>query len=61
MITSSKAALRTPLLFDPGEQGEYGSNIDWAGQVKASPAIFKPLGITTQTAWAIKALQPIQG
>ena len=23
----------TPLLFDPGEQWEYGSNIDWAGLV----------------------------
>ncbi len=33
VITSSKAALNTPLLFDPGEQWEYGSSIDWAGQV----------------------------
>ena len=33
VITSSKAALNTPLLFDPGEKWEYGSNIDWAGQV----------------------------
>ena len=33
VITSSAAALRTPLLFDPGERWEYGSNIDWAGQV----------------------------
>jgi methyl acetate hydrolase len=31
VITASKAALRTPLLFDPGEDWEYGSNIDWAG------------------------------
>ena len=23
----------TPLLFDPGEKWEYGSNIDWCGQV----------------------------
>ena len=58
VITSSKAALRTPLLFDPGEQWEYGSNIDWAGQVVESIAgkrlgevmqekIFKPLGMTS--------------
>jgi methyl acetate hydrolase len=33
VITASKAAIMTPLLFDPGEKWEYGSNIDWAGQV----------------------------
>lgn len=33
VITSSKAALMSPLLFDPGEKWEYGSNIDWCGQV----------------------------
>jgi methyl acetate hydrolase len=33
IIEASHRALRTPLLFDPGEQWEYGSNIDWAGQV----------------------------
>ncbi|MEP7090348.1 MAG: serine hydrolase domain-containing protein [Nocardioidaceae bacterium] len=33
VITASQASIRTPLLFDPGEQWEYGSNIDWAGQV----------------------------
>lgn len=33
VITASHAALRTPLLFDPGTDWEYGSNIDWAGQV----------------------------
>jgi methyl acetate hydrolase len=33
VLTASKAALNTPLLFDPGEQWEYGSNIDWVGQV----------------------------
>lgn len=33
VVTSSKAALATPLLFDPGDDWEYGSNIDWAGQV----------------------------
>ncbi|MDQ1634502.1 MAG: methyl acetate hydrolase [Frankiaceae bacterium] len=33
IIQASPQALRTPLLFDPGEQWEYGSNVDWAGQV----------------------------
>jgi methyl acetate hydrolase len=27
------ASLMTPLLFDPGERWEYGSNIDWCGQI----------------------------
>lgn len=27
------AALKTPLLFDPGERWEYGINIEWAGQM----------------------------
>src|SRR5208283_3166091 len=33
VITASKAALMTPLLFDPGDKWEYGSNMDWCGQV----------------------------
>lgn len=33
VITATRASLMTPLLFDPGEQWEYGSNMDWAGQV----------------------------
>jgi methyl acetate hydrolase len=33
VVTASRASIRTPLLFDPGERWEYGSNIDWAGQV----------------------------
>lgn len=33
VITSSRASISTPILFDPGEQWEYGSNMDWAGQV----------------------------
>lgn len=36
VLTGKKAALRTPLLFDPGKQWEYGSNMDWAGQVVES-------------------------
>ena len=33
VVSGSKAAINTPLLFDPGDRWEYGSNIDWAGQV----------------------------
>lgn len=33
VITATKAALTTPLLFDPGERWQYGTNIDWVGQV----------------------------
>jgi len=33
VVSSSKASIMTPLLFDPGDKWEYGSNIDWCGQV----------------------------
>lgn len=33
VVTASRGAIETPLLFDPGTRWEYGSNIDWAGQV----------------------------
>jgi methyl acetate hydrolase len=33
VITSLRACITTPLLFDPGERWEYGTNIDWCGQV----------------------------
>lgn len=60
VITGSKASLRTPLLFDPGEQWEYGSNMDWCGQVieaitgkrlgeVCEERIFRPLGMTDTT------------
>jgi methyl acetate hydrolase len=58
VITASKASLRTPLLFEPGERWEYGSNMDWAGQVVEGitgkrlgevmqERIFAPLGMTS--------------
>lgn len=58
VITASMAALRTPLLFDLGEDWEYGSNLDWAGQVVEGitgkrlgqvmqERIFAPLGMTS--------------
>ncbi len=31
--TATRQSLMTPLLFDPGERWEYGSSIDWLGQV----------------------------
>ena len=56
IITSSKASLKTPFLFEPGTQWEYGSNIDWAGLVTEAVGgkrlgqlmqeqIFNPLGM----------------
>lgn len=33
VVSASRASINTPLLFDPGEKWEYGSNIDWCGQV----------------------------
>jgi methyl acetate hydrolase len=56
VVTSSKTSLMTPLLFDPGERWEYGSNIDWCGQVVEGitgerlgeifrKRIFEPLGM----------------
>ena len=60
VITASKASLTTPLLFDPGDKWEYGTNIDWCGQVVEGitgrrlgevfqSRIFEPLGITDMT------------
>ncbi|MGF1474315.1 MAG: serine hydrolase domain-containing protein [Geminicoccaceae bacterium] len=57
VVTCTKASIKTPLLFDPGERWEYGSNIDWAGQVVEGirgkrlgdvfkERVFEPLGIT---------------
>src|SRR3954467_3272211 len=56
VVTCSKASLMTPLLFDPGDKWEYGSNIDWCGQIVESirgkrlgevmrERIFTPLGM----------------
>lgn len=33
VVTASRGCIETPLLFDPGTRWEYGTNIDWAGQV----------------------------
>ncbi|HXL32149.1 MAG TPA: serine hydrolase domain-containing protein [Bradyrhizobium sp.] len=60
VITASKACLMTPLLFDPGERWEYGTNLDWCGQIVEAitdrrlgevfqTRIFEPLGMTDTT------------
>src|ERR1700740_23334 len=56
VVTCAKASLMTPLLFDPGDKWEYGSNIDWCGLIVESirgkrlgevmkERIFVPLGM----------------
>lgn len=65
VTTATRASLRSPLLFDPGDAWEYGSNIDWAGQVVEAIAgrrlgdvmaerIFGPLGMDS-TAFTMTA------
>ncbi|TFV75343.1 class A beta-lactamase-related serine hydrolase [Bradyrhizobium frederickii] len=60
VITATKACLMTPLLFEPGERWDYGTNIDWCGQIVEAIAdrrlgdvfkarIFEPLGIKDMT------------
>ena len=60
VITGTRKALMTPLLFDPGTKWEYGTNVDWAGQVVEAitgkrlgevmaERIFEPCGITDMT------------
>jgi CubicO group peptidase (beta-lactamase class C family) len=57
LLTGQLAALRLPLVFDPGERWEYGINIDWVGRAVEAAAgqsldayfsahIFAPLGMT---------------
>ena len=41
------AALKTPLLFDPGDRWEYGINIDWAGKMVEAVS-GQPLGYYLQ-------------
>jgi CubicO group peptidase (beta-lactamase class C family) len=55
--TGKVAALRLPLVFDPGDRWEYGVNIDWLGRIVEAVSgqaidayfrdrIFVPLGMT---------------
>jgi methyl acetate hydrolase len=56
MATGRHAALRMPLVFDPGDRWEYGINIDWVGRLVEEASgqkldaycrehIFAPLGM----------------
>jgi CubicO group peptidase (beta-lactamase class C family) len=56
IISCTNAALRTPLLFDPGDRWDYGINIDWAGKMVEAVSgkrlgdyfqenLFSPLGM----------------
>jgi CubicO group peptidase (beta-lactamase class C family) len=56
ITTCENAALNTPLLFDPGDNWDYGINIDWAGKMVEAVSgqklgdymqenIFQPLGM----------------
>ena len=69
VVTASRASLASPLLFDPGERWEYGSNIDWAGQVVEAVTgkrlgevmaerIFTPLGMTSTAFTITPAMRP---
>ena len=57
ILTASRACLESPLLFDPGTQWSYGTNVDWAGLVVEvvrgqrlsevmRQRVFEPLGMT---------------
>ena len=67
ITTCTNAALKTPLLFDPGDKWEYGINIDWAGKMVEKVSgqkldtyfqqnIFGPLGMK-DTSFALSASQ----
>jgi CubicO group peptidase (beta-lactamase class C family) len=56
IISCEEKALKTPLLFDPGERWEYGIGIDWAGKMVEAvsgqklgaclkQSLFEPLGM----------------
>jgi CubicO group peptidase (beta-lactamase class C family) len=58
IISCQNAALKTPLLFDPGEKWYYGINIDWAGKMVEAVSgkrlgdymqenLFAPLGMSS--------------
>jgi CubicO group peptidase (beta-lactamase class C family) len=67
ITTCQNAALTTPLLFDPGDQWEYGINIDWAGKMVEAASgqkldaylrdnVLRPLGMT-DTSFDLSASQ----
>ncbi|UZJ24011.1 beta-lactamase family protein [Rhodococcus antarcticus] len=69
IVSATRRALQTPLLFDPGTQWEYGSNMDWAGQVVEAitgkrlgevmqERVFAPLGMTDSAFTLTDATRP---
>ncbi len=69
IVSGSKQALMTPLLHDPGERWEYGSNMDWAGMVVEGirgkrlgevmkERVFEPLGITNMAFSMTPSMRP---
>jgi methyl acetate hydrolase len=69
VITSSRAALFAPLLFDPDDDWEYGINMDWCGQVVESlrgkrlgevmrERIFDPCGMVDADFTITEAMRP---
>ena len=67
MASGKLAAMRMPLMFEPGERWEYGINIDWVGRLVEEVSgqkldaylaehITGPLGMT-DTAFAVSAEQ----
>src|SRR4029453_11831685 len=67
ITTCAKAALTTPLLFDPGDRWEYGISIDWVGKMVETVSgeqldryfqehIFGPLGMR-DTSFRISSAQ----
>lgn len=65
IIECRNATLATPLVFDPGDRWDYGTNIDWVGKTVENVSgqsledyfrdhIFAPLGMTS-TGFVIKS------
>ncbi|KAH8684126.1 beta-lactamase/transpeptidase-like protein [Ilyonectria robusta] len=71
-LDQTREGWNTPLKFRPGESWQYGSSLDWAGQVLEkitgqslgeymSENIFKPLGMTDTTFRRQKIAEKVSG
>ncbi len=69
IVTATMESLTTPLLFDPGTQWEYGTNMDWCGLVVEAitgkrlddvmaERIFTPLGMNSSSFGSPKISAP---
>src|SRR5271166_4508691 len=65
VTAGTKASLKAPLMFDPGDRWEYGISIDWCGQVVEGvrkqrlgdvlrERVFEPIGMA-DTGFAMSA------